>query len=49
MALGAAMTLHPDATLDLTLFKLVSDVLGGLSATHAIKVEHIAGTGGRGA
>ena len=39
MALGAAMTLHPEATLDLTLFKLVSDVLGGLSATHEIKVE----------
>jgi len=39
MALGAAMTQHPEATLDLTLFKLVSDVLGGLSATHAIKVE----------
>ena len=40
MALGAAMALHPDATLDLTLFKLVTDVLGhGMSATHAIKVE----------
>ena len=39
MALGAAMTLHPEATLDLTLFKLVTDVLGGMSATHAVKVE----------
>jgi ParB family chromosome partitioning protein len=39
MALGAAMTLHPEATLDLTLFKLVTDVLGGMSATHGIKVE----------
>ena len=40
MALGAAMALHPEATLDLTLFKLVSDVLGtGVSVTQAIKVE----------
>ena len=40
MALGAAMALHPEATLDLTLFKLVTDVLGhGMSATHAIKVD----------
>ena len=39
MALGAAMTLHPEATLDLTLFKLVTDVLGTMSATHGIKVE----------
>jgi ParB family chromosome partitioning protein len=39
MALGAAMTLHPQITLDLTLFKLVTDVLGGMSATHGIKVE----------
>jgi len=39
MALGAAMTLHPEATLDLTLFKLVTDVLVGMSATHGIKVE----------
>jgi len=39
MALGAAMTLHPEATLDLTLFKLVSDVLGGMSVTAAIKVD----------
>ncbi|MDD9718617.1 ParB/RepB/Spo0J family partition protein [Dinoroseobacter sp. PD6] len=40
MALGAAMALHPEATLDLTLFKLVSDVLGrGMSVTQAIKVE----------
>jgi len=39
MALGAAMTLHPEATLDLTLFKLVTDVLGTMSATHAIKIE----------
>ena len=40
MAFGAAMALHPEATLDLTLFKLVSDVLaGGMSVTQAIKVE----------
>ena len=40
MALGAAMALHPEVTLDLTLFKLVTDVLGhGMSATHAIKVD----------
>ncbi|WP_340251714.1 ParB/RepB/Spo0J family partition protein [Sulfitobacter pontiacus] len=40
MALGAAMALHPEATLDLTLFKLVSDVLGaGINATQAIKVD----------
>jgi ParB family chromosome partitioning protein len=39
MALGAAMTLHPEATLDLTLFKLVTDVLGPISATHGIKIE----------
>ena len=40
MALGAAMAFHPEATLDLTLFKLVTDVLGhGMSATHAIKVD----------
>lgn len=40
MALGAAMTNHPEATLDLTLFKLVSDVLtSGMSVTHAIKVN----------
>jgi ParB family chromosome partitioning protein len=39
MALGAAMTLHPEATLDLTLFKLITDVLGPISATHGIKVE----------
>jgi len=39
MALGAAMTLHPEATLDLTLFKLVTDVLGTMSVTHGIKVE----------
>ncbi|GAA6189886.1 ParB/RepB/Spo0J family partition protein [Litorivita sp. NS0012-18] len=40
MALGAAMALHPEATLDLSLFKLVSDVLGtGMSVTQAIKVE----------
>ena len=39
MALGAAMTTHPEATLDLTLFKLVSDVLGGISVTHAVKVD----------
>jgi len=39
MALSAAMTLHPEATLDLTLFKLVTDVLSGISITHAVKVE----------
>lgn len=39
MALGAAMTLHPEATLDLTLFKLVTDVFGAMRATHAVKVE----------
>ncbi|MEM8575572.1 MAG: ParB N-terminal domain-containing protein [Pseudomonadota bacterium] len=40
MALGAAMAQHPKATLDLTLFKLVSDVIGhGMSVTHAIKVD----------
>lgn len=40
MALSAAMALHPEATLDLTLFKLVSDVLAsGMSVTQAIKVE----------
>ncbi|MEM7518344.1 MAG: chromosome partitioning protein ParB, partial [Planctomycetota bacterium] len=40
MALGAAMAMHSKATLDLTLFKLVSDVLGtGMSVTHAIKVD----------
>jgi len=39
MALGAAMTMHPEATRDLTLFKLVTDVLGGMSATQAIKVD----------
>ncbi len=39
MALGAAMTLHPEATLDLTLFKLVTDVLATMSVTHGIKVE----------
>ncbi|WP_282128012.1 ParB/RepB/Spo0J family partition protein [Roseobacter litoralis] len=40
MALGAAMAMHPEATLDLTLFKLVSDVLGsGMSTTSAIRVD----------
>ena len=40
MALGAAMAVHPEATLDLTLFKLVSDVLGsGMSVTQAIKLD----------
>ena len=40
MALGAAMALHPGATLNLTLFKLVTDVLtSGMSVTHAIKVD----------
>ena len=40
MALGAAMAMHPAATLDLTLFKLVTDVLfSGMSVTQAIKVD----------
>ncbi|WP_428929698.1 ParB/RepB/Spo0J family partition protein [Marinibacterium sp. SX1] len=40
MALGAAMTMHPEATLDLTLFKLVTDVLGhGMGVTQAIKLN----------
>ncbi len=40
MALGAAMALHPEATLDLTLFKMVSDVLtSGMSVTEAIKID----------
>ena len=40
MALGAAMALHPEAALDLTLFKLVSDVLAsGMSVTQAIKID----------
>ena len=40
MALGAAMAMHPEATLDLTLFKLVTDVLGhGIGVTQAIKVD----------
>ncbi len=40
MALGAAMAMHPEATLDLTPFKLVTDVLGhGMGVTQAIKVD----------
>ena len=40
MALGAAMVMHPEATLDLTLFKLVTDVLGhGMGVTQAIKLD----------
>jgi len=40
MALGAAMAMHPEATLDLTLFKLVTDGLGhSMSVTEAIKVD----------
>lgn len=40
MALGAAMAMHPEATLDLTLFKLVTDVLGhGMGVTQAIKLD----------
>ena len=40
MALGAAMAMHPEATLDLTLFKLVTDVLtSGMGITQAIKVD----------
>ena len=40
MALGAAMAMHPKATLYPTLFKLVSDIVGtGMSVTHAIKVD----------
>ena len=40
MALGAAMAMHPEATLDLTLFKLVTDVLtSGMGVTQAFKVD----------
>ena len=40
MALGAAMAMHPEATLDLTLFKQVTDVLtSGMGVTQAIKVD----------
>lgn len=40
MALGAAMVQHPEATLDLTLFKMVTDVLrSGMTVTNAIKVD----------
>ena len=40
MALGAAMAMHPEASLDLTLFKLVTDGLGhSMSVTEAIKVD----------
>jgi len=40
MALGAAMVQHPEATLDLTLFKMVTDVLrSGTAVTYAIKVD----------
>ena len=40
MALGAALAMNPEATLDLTLFKLVSDVLAsGMSVTQAIKID----------
>lgn len=40
MALGAAMVIHPEATLDLTLFKLVCDVLSsGLGFTRAVQVD----------
>ncbi|WP_299155073.1 ParB N-terminal domain-containing protein [uncultured Tateyamaria sp.] len=40
MALGAAMAMNPEATLDLTLFKLVTDVLhSGMTITYAIKVD----------
>ena len=40
IALGAAMAMHPEATLDLTLFKLVTDVLtSGMGVTQAIKVD----------
>ena len=40
MALGAAMAMHPEATLDLTLFKLVTDVLWtGPTMTYAVKVD----------
>lgn len=33
------MILHPEARLELTLFKLVTNVLGGMSASYGIKVE----------
>ncbi|MCI2400966.1 ParB N-terminal domain-containing protein [Aliiroseovarius subalbicans] len=40
MALGAAMAMHPEATLDLTLFKLVTDVLtSGMGVTQAISLN----------
>ncbi|UWR24633.1 ParB N-terminal domain-containing protein [Sulfitobacter sp. S190] len=39
MALGAAMVQHSAATLDLTLFKLVTDVLASMSVTHAVAVD----------
>jgi hypothetical protein len=56
MALGAAMTMHPEATLDLTLFKLVTDVLtSGMGVTHPdhpghrrdLRREHAAGAAGQ--
>ena len=40
MALGAAMAQNPEATFDLALFKIVSDVLGqGARSTYAIKLS----------
>ena len=39
MALGAAMTMSPEATLDLTLFKLVSDVICSRTVTRAVSVD----------
>ena len=40
MALGAAMAMNPEATLDLALFKLVTDVLtSGMGVTQAFKID----------
>ena len=40
MALGAAMAMHPQATLDLALFKIVTDILGtSVRATHAVSLS----------
>ena len=39
MALGAALAQNPAAALDLTLFKLVSDIFARMNSTYAIKVN----------
>ncbi len=39
MALGAALAQNPEAALDLTLFKLVSDIFAHMNSTYAIKVS----------